>query len=387
MKIRMLFIWTLAFLTLPLIAQKRKAVPLTPEQLKQQQRQEKIARMMAKTQRIIFIDSIVVDKQHFLQAYHLSPEVGRVASYNDFFHTNRQPDAHVYVNELGSRCYYSMEQADSTMQLYASDNINNRWSRPHLLSGINEDSIYHRINYPFMMGDGETFYFAAESNDALGGYDIYVTRYDEEEKQFLHPANIGMPFNSEANDYLYAIDEYNNLGWFATDRRQPADSVCIYVFIPPQTRQTYDTDSLTASQLANLACISRIADTWSDEDTRQAALSRLKNAMGRKPVSTDGDICFIVDDHHTYTRLSDFQAAGNKQRYQQLTTLQDRYQRLLDTLDRARDHYATANQEERDELRPDILASERMQHDLYLQIHQLEKTIRNNEILFLTKNI
>ena len=32
---------------------------------------------------------------------------------------------------------------------------------------------------------------------------------------YLVPENVGMPFNSPYNDYMYVIDEYNNLGWFA----------------------------------------------------------------------------------------------------------------------------------------------------------------------------
>ncbi|MFR3186749.1 MAG: hypothetical protein ACLTOV_01045 [Phocaeicola sp.] len=43
---------------------------------------------------------------------------------------------------------------------------------------------------------------------------------------------MGMPFNSPYNDYMYALDDFNNLGWFATDRFQPEGKVCIYVFAP-----------------------------------------------------------------------------------------------------------------------------------------------------------
>ena len=82
------------------------------------------------------------------------------------------------------------------MQLYRSEHLENHWTKPQLLKGINDDNQFPRANYPFMMGDGQTLYFAAEGGDGLGGYDIYVTRYDTEEDQFLHPVNIGMPFNS-----------------------------------------------------------------------------------------------------------------------------------------------------------------------------------------------
>ena len=386
MKTRCLFISFLMLLTLSATAQKRRAPKpkLTPEQI---EHQAKLDRMTEKTQRILFVDSVVIPKQQFLDSYFLSPEVGQVARYQDIFQTQQQPDAYVHVNELKTRCYLSLAPTDTTMQLYMSENLDNRWSRPQLLKGINDDNQFRRINYPFMMGDGQTFYFAAEGGDGLGGFDIYVTRYDAEDNQFLHPVNIGMPFNSEANDYLYIIDEYSNLGWFATDRNQPADSVCVYLFLPPASRQTYSTEGLDIEEIAPYARIDRIADTWTDETARQQALARLQDVTRRqhqKPV--DHEFTFVINDELTYTKLADFRDPGSKRLFQELQSLHQRHQRLQEALDKARDYYAQAAKGERNELRSEILTSERTEQQLRRQIHDTEKTIRNNEIIFLTKN-
>lgn len=331
---------------------------------------------------------MVVGKQQFLKHYHISPEAGRVTSYQEFFNTSRQPHAYVNVNQLGTRCYLSHESADSTINLYMSDNIDNSWSAPHPLRGISETEAFQKVNYPYMMGDGQTFYFAAVSEEGLGGYDIYVTRYDTEENRFLHPANIGMPFNSEGNDYMYVIDEYNNLGWFATDRSQTEDSVCIYVFIPPATRRTYSAAGLSMEDIESYARIDRIADTWTDSTALADARQRL--ASIRTPQAHDSestaDFHFVINDNLTYTRLSDFKAPGTPRQYQQLFTLQRQYQRLRSALGKARDYYATASREEREEIGPEILASEQRQHELYLEIRRLEKNIRNEENIFLTNN-
>jgi len=385
MKIRCLLISLLMILTLSATAQKRKVVKpkLTPEQI---ERQAKLDRMTENTQRILFIDSVVVPKKQLLSCYLLSPEVGQVARYQDIFNTQQQPDAYVHVNELASRCHLSLAPTDTTMQLYKSDNLENRWSRPQQLKGIN-DGQFRRVNYPFMMGDGQTFYFAAEGGDGLGGYDIYVTRYDADEDQFLHPVNIGMPFNSEANDYLYVIDEYSNLGWFATDRNQSADSVCVYLFLPPASRQTYSASGLSTEEIAPYARINRIADTWTDETARQEALARLQGITQRKRQKPlDSEFSFVVNDDLTYTRIADFQAPGSSRLFQELQSLRQQYERLMNALDKARDYYAQAAQDERDELRPEILASEQTRLQLQRKIHETEKTIRNNEIIFLTKN-
>lgn len=386
MKIRCLLISLPMLLTLSATAQKRKAPKpkLTPEQI---ERQAKLERMTENTQRILFIDSAVVPKAQFLSAYCLAPEVGQVARYQDIFNSQQQPDAYVHVNELRSRCYLSLAPTDTTMQLYKSENLENRWSRPQQLKGINDDGLFQRVNYPFMMGDGQTFYFAAEGGDGLGGYDIYVTRYDAEEDQFLHPVNIGMPFNSEANDYLYVIDEYSNLGWFATDRNQSSDSVCVYLFLPPASRRTYSAEGLDIEEIAPYARIDRIADTWTDDTARQDALTRLQDISKRRHQRTDDrEFTFVINDDVTYTRLSEFRAPGSSRLFQELQSLRQQHQRLVTALDKAREYYAQATQSERDELRSEILASERTQSQLQRQIHDTEKTIRNSEIIFLTKN-
>ena len=310
-----------------------------------------------------------------------------MAHYQDIFNSQQQPDAYVHVNELRSRCYLSLAPTDTTMQLYKSENLENRWSRPQQLKGINDDGLFQRVNYPFMMGDGQTFYFAAEGGDGLGGYDIYVTRYDAEEDQFLHPVNIGMPFNSEANDYLYVIDEYSNLGWFATDRNQSSDSVCVYLFLPPASRRTYSAEGLDIEEIAPYARIDRIADTWTDDTARQDALTRLQDISKRRHQRTDDrEFTFVINDDVTYTRLSEFRAPGSSRLFQELQSLRQQHQRLVTALDKAREYYAQATQSERDELRSEILASERTQSQLQRQIHDTEKTIRNSEIIFLTKN-
>ena len=384
MKIRSIFILFLACLLLPTMAQRRKAPKLTPEQL---EHQAKLERMTANTQRIMFIDSFVVAKANLLSAIRLSPEVGQVSRYQDIFHTEQQPDAYVHINELGSRCYLSLAPTDTTMQLYRSENLENHWTQPQQLKGINDDAQFPRVNYPFMMGDGQTLYFAAEGGDGLGGYDIYVTRYNTEEDQFLHPVNIGMPFNSEANDYFYIVDEYSNLGWFATDRNQPADTVCVYLFVPPTARTTYSASGVSPEEIAPFARIARIADTWTNDEARQAALARLNAVTQRqheKPV--EQGFAFVINDATTYTRLADFRASGNLEQFLQLQDLRRQYQQLVNSLDTAREQYAQAGNAERGKLRPAILASEQQQYALRQEINNTEKAIRNNEIIFLTKN-
>ena len=225
-----------AMLTTPASAQKRKK-PVKknkPAPVVVVEENTKFEEMLDATQQIVIIDSVVVDKQQFLQAYKLSSEAGAVTGFNQFFKSEEQPYSTVYVNQMNNKCWFANDG-----RLYTSDRLGKEWSEPTPLEGLGQ---YQRTNYPFMLSDGTTLYFAAISSEGIGGLDIYVSRYDSESGTFLLAENIGLPFNSDANDYMYAVDELTNIGYFASDRRQPEGKVCIYTFIPNQKRLTYSTE-------------------------------------------------------------------------------------------------------------------------------------------------
>ncbi len=131
-----------------------------------------------------------------------------------------------------------------------------------------------------------------------------------------------MPFNSPYNDYMYVIDEYNNLGWFASDRFQPEGKVCIYVFIPNTSKQTYNYEAMEQQQIIRLAQIHSLKETWKDKQAVTEALQRLEAAISHKPKERRAmDFEFVIDDHTTYYLMSDFKSAKAKtlfQRYQQM---------------------------------------------------------------------
>ena len=275
MTIRKIAILSLALL-LPfsLNAQKKKKRPVKKpivEIVEEPQEDPRITNMREMTQQIVFIDSIVTDKDSFLSQYRLSSETGTLTTTGLFF--GNSLSGYAFLNEMGNKVYFSLAE-DSIHRLYTSDKLGTDWSEATPLKGLS-DGITD-ANYPFMMNDGFTFYFAAQGEESIGGYDIFFTRYDSRSGSFLKPENIGMPFNSEANDYMYAADEETGIGYFVSDRRQPEGKVCVYVFILPETRRSYDPSKYTEQQIRGYADITRIADTWGNGNERQAALDRLK---------------------------------------------------------------------------------------------------------------
>ena len=384
MKLRTVATLTLILLLpLSMSAQKKKKRVGKKPVVEIPKEDPRITNMREMTQQIIIVDSIVTDKNQFLPHLRVSHESGTVMSPRQFLNKSQDDSTSVFVNEMGNKAYFSLPDDSLRQQLYTIDKLGDEWSRPMALQGISDG--INEAAYPFMLTDGITFYFAGKGEESIGGYDIFFTRYDSHTSRFLKPENLGMPFNSEANDYMYAIDEYNRIGYFVSDRHQPEGKVCIYIFVPSDSRKTYDLSAYTEQQMRGFADISRIADTWGDGKERQAALARLKNlrAAGKDTQTAktaDSDQLLVISDALTYSSAKDFRSREAAALYEQLVNARKQLSTINKELDSARDDFAKANASDREGLKKEILLAEKEVLQLAERAKTLEKQARNTEI-------
>ena len=372
-------------LPLSMSAQKRKKRVKKPV-VEVPQEDPRITSMREMTQQITIIDSIVTDKDQLLSQLLLSDETGRILSSSAFW--GKGDSTTVFVNEMGNKAYFSQPDDSLKQQLCTSDLLGGEWSKPQLLNGISEG--ISETAYPFMLADGLTFYFAGKGEESIGGYDIFMTRYDAHNNSFLKPENIGMPFNSEANDYLFAIDEYAHIGYFVSDRRQPEGKACLYIFIPQSSRKTYDPIVYTPAEIRGFADISSIADTWGNGEERNAALARYHaiSINNMKATNTDAQpddntvasLELVINDALTYSSARDFRSREAAVLYKQLIEARQQLCLLNEQLEKSRSFYPQAAGAEKKTLQREMLQAEAEVTKLYSRIGTLEKEARNAEI-------
>lgn len=331
------------------------------------------------TEQVTFIDSMVLPKNQVLQQIKLSEECGSIVNYADFFRSGKN-DCTVFRNELGNRIVYSEPNQKGHLRLKEKSLIGGEWSMENQLKGLNEEE-EDNLNFPFVLTDGITMYYAAECEESIGGYDIFMTRYDADSQQFLAPENVGMPFNSPANDYLLVIDEDQQLGWFVTDRNQPVDTVCLYTFIPTETRRIYNEQELGAKKLAAMASISSIKDTWKDMNAVNSAKKRLADARkGTKNEAKNRDFTFVINDFRTYYTLSDFKDPLAQQKAKIWLETQKEYDAKAKELASLRAKYAAMNEVQRVQIAAQIRLTETAFERLAADKLALEKEIRRTEL-------
>lgn len=330
------------------------------------------ARMLRGTERVTVIDSFTVDKTSFLSAYKLSKASGSIEQTDN-------GDGVVYTNEWGDKTLFPQVDTEGKTHLYSRIKLIDHWSDPQPLHGINQAE--YSQNFPFLDSDGITLYYAAEGEESVGGLDIFITRYDSDDNTYLRPDNIGMPFNSPANDYMYAIDEVNHLGWFASDRYQPEGKVCVYVFVPNESKEVYDFETSAPEDIIALASLKEIKRTQTSDNVVRSAKQRLAQVMYAEDTKKKkGDFRFVVDDNVIYHRLSDFASKEAREQFQSYLQKEKDLTDLQTSLENLRTAYRESNQTGKEQLAPGILDKEQRVKALRDEITVLEKKIRNTEL-------
>ncbi|MDR2384190.1 MAG: tetratricopeptide repeat protein [Tannerella sp.] len=334
---------------------------------------EKLARMVHNTEDIQVIDSIVIDKSDILTAYSFSEEGGSLATYDIFFGVSDNVSSTVYKNQKGDKIFYARPSENQIYSLYSQSKLLDTFGDEKLLLSDQTAD----CNYPFVLSDGITMYFASKGYGSIGGYDIFVTRYNLNTNAFLSPEQMGMPFNSLANDYMMVIDEAKNLGWFATDRNQPEDKVCVYLFIPEETKKNVNIEN--SDLLRVRASLSSIASTWKEGADYSELIKLAHKAPNRNQAMREKDFTFIVNDKTVYYKLDEITSDGTKELYSQYLEKTKQIDLLKKKLEDLRDTFRKENPSKRKQLSAVIIGSENNLYRLMEEARMQEKQARNAE--------
>lgn len=329
----------------------------------------RIDRMDAMLQRVAaieVIDSINIPASDLLSSLHISPSCGAIFNATELeetFPVARPASAYSTQGEL------SLIWGGPNGLLMARQLTDGSWEEAQTYgANLNAGAT---ANYPFLMPDGITLYYATNGNDALGGYDIYVTRRDGE--NFHTPQNMGMPFNSPANDFLLAIDEESGFGFWVSDRNDPTgNTLTVYYFIPSDVRVNVP---VTDPNIGQLAALSNIKLTQkSKHDDLLARIHQLNNEGPQSSfVDAEPDFVFELPNGRTLTRWDQIANPEMRRLMENYVDALQEYKENEHNLEQLRADYAKGHKE----LEPNILNLERKLAYSHSQIKNLSNRVIN----------
>lgn len=328
------------------------------------------SQLLKRVEAITIIDSLQAPKKDFYKYYSTGKDLGTIIPSRQI-RKNAPEDAYAYRSQRGDRVVFA-DSLRHKIGLYGTFQMIDAWSDPTPLSD-RVNTIGDRINYPFVSSDGVTLYFASQGNNSIGGYDLFITRFNTKENNYFAPQNLGFPFNSTANDYLMVVDEINNIGWFATDRSQPDGKVMIYKYlINPEKKLIQTEDSNYLRLAAQLKCYTKAKNSKSnsknllESDTQQ-----------RKTPSID----FRINDSTVYRSVTDFVNPKAKAYYEEADSINNQLQHLQSDLDQQRSLYAkAASPDEKQKIQPEILRLEKEFNNMCNKPQKLMNAARQTEL-------
>ncbi len=310
-----------------------------------------------------------VDKKDFINHYHPVKDVGQIMRNNDFFESGVDPDGILYLTERGDQVYFALVNEAGNRDLYKMEKLLDGWSESKALTELNSE---WDDMYPYLLIDGQTLFFSSKRDGGMGGFDIYKTTYDSESKTFSEPVNMGIPFNSPKDDFLFVTDEFNGKGWFASNR-ETCDSTVIVYEIEWNNRVVKNlvTDMNVVKEVASLPLSQAGADLAANKRRNGDAVQQQKKEEFR----------FIVADTLVYTNKDHFNSQEALAYFVESQKMSEQKDSLSDLMRGQRERYARTNSdEERNQLVNDILLLEKKVYGLDAKIEQSQNNARYTEL-------
>lgn len=306
---------------------------MEPQALLEKKNLERMREFMMRVDSLVVLDSINVPRDEFFRQVRLPAASGRLLSGADSPIEESGGAAMVFVSGDGSMALW--EQADSVdnRRLYESIRLTDGSWQP----ATPTDSTINIGNaaYPFMMPDGTMLYFASDGPESLGGYDLFVAARDPSDDTYMMPTNLGMPYNSQYDDFLLAIDEEHNVGWLATDRNSPGGDVTLYIFIPNELRRNVPADD---AHLADRASLRNFRDTWPEGEDFSELLATVKGIDPDATGHTE-EFRLPMPGGKVYTSFADFHSDDTRELMHQYLEALETYNDTEEELTELRTQY------------------------------------------------
>jgi len=76
----------------------------------------------------------------------------------------------------------------------------------------------YKEDFPWLSADGKTLYFSSEGHSSMGGFDLFKCIWDEIDKEWSSPMNLGYPLNTSDDERQISILPDNRAGYVSALR-------------------------------------------------------------------------------------------------------------------------------------------------------------------------
>ncbi len=137
-------------------------------------------------------------------------------------------DANPTVTPDGNKIFFSSDRPDSDgridYDIWTSERVGNRWAPPRRLDTTINTPFDE--NSPYISSDGNSLYFASNGLGGYGGFDLFISQYQD--GVWTEPRNVGQPINSNSDEIGSVWLKNDSLVYFSSNRSSGIGSYDIY---------------------------------------------------------------------------------------------------------------------------------------------------------------
>lgn len=318
-------------------------------------------------------------KDDILNAYGISREVGSLCHNADFFQSDIDPKGLMYTTERADAAYFSMPDDTGRDKLMKMEKLIGGWGDMVRLQGLDSDDPSDDIA-PVLLTDGQTLFFASNRPGGMGGYDIYRATYDHETRTFSQPINMGVPFNSPFDDFLFVPDEFAMRTWFASNREtHNPDTVTVYQIVWDDT--VLRTMAQTTDEIRQALALPLDASAGAPVAARKTTTAAANTQSGKKKAKNKDAFRFVICDTLTYTQWEHFRNPQAKSAYRlAMAAAAEKDSTIRIMAAQRKEFMGLTSTIERNAKLQDLLQTERSIYALDDEVTEKSEFARNEEI-------
>lgn len=157
--------------------------------------------------------------------------------------------------------------------------------------------------FPFINNEGVLF-FSSDGHTGLGLLDIFATIKGEDDDSIVDVINLGVPVNSNKDDFSFSMNPNGITGYFASNRKGGRGSDDIYAFHrkPVLHVEGVVTDAINTNPVAN-----SVITLYDDNDNKIANMVTDENGYYQINIDRNKDYKIVasqnkyIDDYRTFT--------------------------------------------------------------------------------------
>lgn len=214
-------------------------------------------------------------------------------------------EGHPTVSSDGLRLYFASYRPGGIggIDIYFSSlDSTGHWGAPTNMGNPINSKLNERA--PFIHPDGRTLYFASDGHDGVGGYDIFLARFQDSVWQ--DPINIGYPINSEDDESGFIVTTNGNYAFFSSNAYSGFGGYDILGFELPESIQPGKMLFVRGKLIDGNGAILRDASVEiKNVKSQETRVGMVDNSTGKYsvtlPAEVDDYIIMVKKPNHVFT--------------------------------------------------------------------------------------